>query len=83
MRIEELPEVGGAQGFFLPLPPLERDGPDEVDEDMVEKAYSSKRGTRRACEKRFLANQREAWRKIWCGFFKDCGCNGDGACVIA
>ena len=37
MRIEELPEVGGARGFFLPLPPLERDGPDEVGEDMVER----------------------------------------------
>ena len=80
MSIEELPEVEGAQGFFLPLPPLERDGPDEVDEDMVGKAYSSKRGKRQGCEKRFLANQRETWRKVWCGFFKDCGCNGDGAC---
>ena len=46
VRTEELPKVGGTQGFFLPLPPLERDGPDEVDEDMVEKAYSPKRGTR-------------------------------------
>ena len=82
MSTEELPEVGGAQGFFLPLPPLERDGPDEVDEDMVEMAYSPKLGTRRGCEKWFLTNQREAWRMIWCGFFKHCGCNGDGACMI-
>ena len=27
----------------------------------------------------FSANERKAWRKIWCGFFFRCGCNGHGA----
>ena len=27
----------------------------------------------------FSANEKKAWRKIWSGFFFDCGCNGHGA----
>src|SRR5205807_9357958 len=27
----------------------------------------------------FSANEKKAWRKIWCGFFFQCGCNGHGA----
>ena len=27
----------------------------------------------------FSANEKKAWRKIWCGFFFRCGCNGHGA----
>src|SRR5205085_63597 len=35
----------------------------------------------------FSANEKKAWRKIWCGFFFQCGCNGHGAfgafqCVV-
>ena len=32
-----------------------------------------------AGRKGFSANEKKAWRKIWCGFFFDCGCNGHGA----
>ena len=36
---------------------------------------------KRGCEARidgFSANEKKAWRKICCGYFFDCGCNGHG-----
>src|SRR5437588_471472 len=27
----------------------------------------------------FSANEKKAWRKFWCSFFFQCGCNGHGA----
>ena len=32
-----------------------------------------------ARKEEFSAKEKKAWRKIWCGFFFDYGCNGHGA----
>ena len=72
----KIPSNGGISGlkvvFFFPL---------SREEDMrrvVVDFFLGKRG----CEARkegLSANEKKAWRKIWCGFFFDCGCNGHGA----
>ena len=58
--------------FFFPL---------SREEDMrrvVVDFFLCKRGGE-AGKEVFSANEKKAWRKFWCGFFFDCGCNGHGA----
>ena len=72
----KIPSKGGISGlkvvFFFPL---------SREEDMrrvVVDFFLCKRGGE-AGKKGFSANEKKALRKIWCGFFFDCGCNGLGA----
>src|SRR5437588_2812527 len=70
------PSKGGISGlkviFFFPLLPLGAIFGGVVD------FFLCKRGGE-AGKEGFSANEKKAWRKIWCGFFFDCGCNGHGA----
>src|SRR5436853_2065914 len=72
------PSKGGISGlkvvFFFPLLPLGAIFGGVVD------FFLCKRGGE-AGKEGFSANEKEAWRKIWCGFFFQCGCNGHGAAV--
>ena len=74
----------GALGLLLPPPTLNRCegkiGGLRV-HLVCEKTLATVRGHKRGGEKRFSANDRRSWQKIRRGFFKDCGCNGDGACL--
>src|SRR5205085_10097598 len=67
---------GGISGlkviFFFPLLPLGAIVGGVVD------FFLCKRGGE-AGKEGFSANEKKAWRKIWCGFFFQCGCNGHGA----
>ena len=72
----KIPSKGGISGlkvvFFFPL---------LREEDMrrvVVDFFLCKRGGE-AGKEGFSANEKKAWRKICCGFFFDCGCNGHGA----
>ena len=72
----KIPSKGGMSGlkvvFYFPLSRLE---------DMrrvVGDFFLCKRGGE-AGKKVFSANKKKGWRKIWCGFFFDCGCNGHRA----
>src|SRR5947209_20540148 len=58
--------------FFFPLLPLGAIVSAVVD------FFLCKRGGE-AGKEGFSANEKKAWRKIWCGFFFQCGCNGHGA----
>src|SRR5947209_4719307 len=58
--------------FFFPLLPLGAIVGGVVD------FFLCKRGGE-AGKEGFSANEKKAWRKIWCGFFFHCGCNGHGA----
>src|SRR5947209_9896765 len=58
--------------FFFPLLPLGAIVSAVVD------FFLCKRGGE-AGKEGFSANEKKAWRKIWCGFFFQCGCNGQGA----
>src|SRR5205085_7675285 len=58
--------------FFFPLLPLGAIVGGVVD------FFLCKRGGE-AGKEGFSANEKKAWRKIWCGFFFQCGCNGHGA----
>ena len=69
----KIPSKGGISWlkvvFFFPL---------LREEDMrrvVVEFFLCKRGGE-AGKEGFSANEKKAWRKIWCGFFFDCGCNG-------
>src|SRR5205807_6768362 len=70
------PSMGGISGlkviFFFPLLPLEAIVGGVVD------FFLCKRGGE-AGKEGFSANEKTAWRKIWCGFFFQCGYNGHGA----
>src|SRR5205807_9067280 len=70
------PSKGGISGlkviFFFPLLPLGAIVGGVVD------FFLCKRGGE-AGKEGFSANEKKAWRKIWCGFFFQCGCNGHGA----
>src|SRR5436853_2210523 len=70
------PSKGGISGlkvvFFFPLLPLGAIFGGVVD------FFLCKRGGE-AGKEGFSANEKKAWRKIWCGFFFECGCNGHGA----
>src|SRR5437660_9598466 len=70
------PSKGGISGlkviFFFPLLPLGAIVGGVVD------FFLCKRGGE-AGKEGFSANEKKAWRKIWCGFFFVCGCNGHGA----
>ena len=77
--MEETPDRTGNSGmlglkvvFFFPSLP---------EEDIIKVVvdfFLFKRGGE-AGKKGFSANEKKAWRKIWCGFFFRCGCNGHGA----
>src|SRR5436853_114132 len=73
------PSKGGISGlkvvFFFPLLPLGAIFGGVVD------FFLCKRGGE-AGKEGFSANEKKAWRKIWCGFFFQCGCNGHGALVV-
>src|SRR5437588_8940186 len=58
--------------FFFPLLPLGAIVGGVVD------FFLCKRGGE-AGKEGFSANEKKAWRKIWCGFFFQFGCNGHGA----
>src|SRR5205807_6768476 len=58
--------------FFFPLLPVGAIFGGVVD------FFLCKRGGE-ARKQGFSANEKKAWRKIWCGFFFQCGCNGHGA----
>src|SRR5436853_4892017 len=70
------PSKGGISGlkvvFFFPLLPLGAIFGGVVD------FFLCKRGGE-AGKEGFSANEKKAWRKIWCGFFFQCGYNGHGA----
>src|SRR5437588_8319875 len=70
------PSKGGISGlkviFFFPLLPLGAIVGGVVD------FFLCKRGGE-AGKEGFSANEKKAWRKIWCGFFFQCGCKGHGA----
>src|SRR5205807_9763514 len=70
------PSKGGISGlkviFFFPLLPLGAIVGGVVD------FFLCKRGGA-AGKEGFSANEKKAWRKIWCCFFFQCGCNGHGA----
>src|SRR5437588_7203117 len=70
------PSKGGISGlkviFFFTLLPLGAIFGGVVD------FFLCKRGGEGGKEG-FSANEKKAWRKIWCGFFFQCGCNGHGA----
>src|SRR5437660_10579222 len=70
------PSKGGISGlkviFFFPLLPLGAIVGGVVD------FFLCKRGGE-AGKEGFSANEKKAWRKIWCGFFFQCSCNGHGA----
>src|SRR5437588_9877428 len=74
------PSKGGISGlkviFFFPLLPLGAIYRGVVD------FFLCKRGGE-ARKEGFSANEKKAWRKIWCGFFFHCGCNGHGASQLA
>src|SRR5947209_11609878 len=57
--------------FFFPLLPLGAIVGGVVD------FFLCKRGGE-ARKEGFSANEKKAWRKIWCGFFFQCGCKGHG-----
>src|SRR5205085_2685244 len=69
---------GGISGlkviFFFPLLPLGAIFGGVVD------FFLCKRGGE-AGKQGFSANEKKAWRKICCGFFFQCGCNGHGAWI--
>src|SRR5437660_8897736 len=70
------PSKGGISGlkviFFFPLLPLGAIVGGVVD------FFLCKRGGE-AGKEGISANEKKAWRRIWCGFFFQCGCNGHGA----
>src|SRR5437588_9773308 len=70
---------GGISGlkviFFFPLLPLGAIVGGVVD------FFLCKRGGE-AGKQGFSANEKKAWRKIWGGFFFQCGCNGQGAFCV-
>src|SRR5437660_7292235 len=70
------PSKGGISGlkviFFFPLLPLGAIFGGVVD------FFLCKRGGE-ARNMGFSANEKKAWRKICCGFFFQCSCNGYGA----
>src|SRR5437660_12634123 len=70
------PSKGGISGlkviFFFPLLSLGAIICGVVD------FFLCKRGGE-AGKEGFSANEKKTWRKIWCGFFFQCGCNGHGA----
>src|SRR5437588_6366686 len=70
------PSKGGISGlkviFFFPLLPLVAIVGGVVD------FFLCKRGGE-ARKRGVFSNEKKAWRKIWCGFFFQCGCNGHGA----
>src|SRR5947209_18305245 len=70
------PSKGGISGlkviFFFPLVPLGAIVGGVVD------FFLCKRGDE-AGKEGYSGNEKKAWRKIWCGFFFQCGCNRHGA----